>query len=59
MEIQDQIEKIRNEIKRHEYNYLVLDESTISEYELNSLKLELDRLESAVRQKVSFEEFAL
>jgi len=50
MDINSRIEKIKDEIKRHEYNYLVLDEPSISEYELESLKLELRKLESDKEQ---------
>ncbi len=51
MDLKSTIEKIRNEIKEHEYNYLVLDTPTISEYEFESLKLELKKLESEEVEK--------
>ena len=53
MDLKSRIEQIDDEIKKHEYNYLVLGEATISEYELESLKLELRKLESDLREKVT------
>ncbi|MEI7452076.1 MAG: NAD-dependent DNA ligase LigA [Candidatus Falkowbacteria bacterium] len=44
-EAQNRIEKLRLEIDKHRYNYHVLDKETMSEAALDSLKLELFRLE--------------
>ncbi len=52
MDLEFRIKQISDEINKHEYNYLVLGEATISEYELESLKLELRKLESDLRENV-------
>jgi len=44
-ETQNRIAKLRLEIDKHRYNYHVLDKETMSEAALDSLKLELFRLE--------------
>lgn len=45
-EAKNRIEKLKKEIDFHRYNYHVLDQETISEAALDSLKLELYRLEN-------------
>lgn len=45
-EAQNRIKKLRSEIDYHRYNYAVLDEETISPAALDSLKMELFRLEN-------------
>lgn len=46
LEAQKRIEKLKSEIDFHRYNYHVLDEETISASALDSLKMELFRLEN-------------
>lgn len=46
-EIKNRIEKLKEEINRHRYNYHVLDQESISEGALDSLKNELFKLEQA------------
>lgn len=41
----DKIEELKTEIKKHEYNLLVLDERSISDAEMEVLKTELYFLE--------------
>jgi DNA ligase (NAD+) len=41
----DRIEKLRDELREHEYRYYVLDEPTISDYEFDQLMRELKKLE--------------
>jgi len=45
IEAQNRILKLRQEIDKHRYNYHVLDQETMSEAVLDSLKIELFRLE--------------
>lgn len=44
MTIEEKIEGIENKIKRHEYNFFVLGQETISKPELEILKVELYNL---------------
>lgn len=46
MDINQQIEKLRNEIREHNYNYYVLDNPTISDYEFDLKLKELQDLEA-------------
>lgn len=46
LEAKDRIQKLKKEIDLHRYNYHVLDEETISPAALDSLKMELFRLEN-------------
>ncbi|MHB8903794.1 MAG: NAD-dependent DNA ligase LigA [Patescibacteria group bacterium] len=46
LEAQNRIKKLRTEIDYHRYNYNVLDEESISPAALDSLKIELFRLEN-------------
>ena len=46
-EAQNRIIKLRQEIDKHRYNYHVLDKETMSEAALDSLKIELFRLEQS------------
>src|SRR5262245_4534379 len=41
----DQIQKLRDEIRQHEYRYYVLDQPTISDFDFDQLMRELQRLE--------------
>lgn len=52
-EAQKRIEKLREEINRHRYNYHVLDKSTLSEEVLDSLKKELFDLEQQFPDLIS------
>ncbi|MGV6846611.1 MAG: NAD-dependent DNA ligase LigA, partial [Lutibacter sp.] len=45
MEIKDKIENLRETIRKHNYNYYVLDNPTISDYEFDLLLKELEKLE--------------
>ena len=46
MTLAEKIENIENNIKRHEYNFFVLGEETISRPELEILKVELYNLKN-------------
>jgi DNA ligase (NAD+) len=46
MTIEEKIERLRNQIRDHEYRYYVLDQPTISDYEFDQLIRELQKLES-------------
>jgi DNA ligase (NAD+) len=43
--ILDRIEKLRDQLREHEYRYYVLDEPTISDFDFDQLMRELQRLE--------------
>ena len=45
MDIQQHIKKLRNELREHNYNYYVLDNPTISDYEFDIKLKELQELE--------------
>ena len=45
MELKEKIENLRSELNRHNYNYYVLDNPTISDYEYDTLFSELKELE--------------
>ena len=45
MSIQHKIEALRNELRTHNYNYYVLDNATISDYEFDLKMKELTQLE--------------
>ena len=45
MELQNKIKHLRDEINKHNYNYYVMDNPTISDFEYDSLFLELKTLE--------------
>ncbi|GAA4238050.1 NAD-dependent DNA ligase LigA [Postechiella marina] len=45
MEVQEQIENLRNELRTHNYNYYVLDNATISDYDFDMKLKELQGLE--------------
>ncbi|RZS92616.1 NAD-dependent DNA ligase LigA [Aquimarina brevivitae] len=47
MEIENKINKLREELQQHNYNYYVLDAPTISDYEFDSKLKELQQLEEA------------
>lgn len=44
--IQQKIEKLREELHQHNYNYYILDEATISDFEFDTLLKELQDLEA-------------
>jgi len=44
-EIKEQIEKLSEELRQHNYNYYVLDKATISDYEFDIILKELQALE--------------
>ena len=45
MSIQDKITSLRGELRQHNYNYYVLDNATISDYEFDMKLKELEKLE--------------
>ncbi len=47
MEIKDTIENLRSELREHNYNYYVLDNPTISDFEFDMKLKELQKLEEA------------
>ncbi len=47
MTAQEQINKLREELRQHNYNYYVLDNPTISDYEFDTKLKELETLENA------------
>lgn len=47
MNIQQKIKELREELTRHNYNYYILDQPTISDYEFDQLLNELIELEKA------------
>ncbi len=46
MTVQEQIAQLRNELKQHNYNYYVLDNATISDYEFDTKLKALQALEA-------------
>lgn len=46
MNVQEKIEQLRNELNQHNYNYYVLDNATISDYEFDIKLKELEKLEN-------------
>jgi len=59
MELKERTEQLRQQIRKHEYNYLILVEKSISDFELESLKLELLSLEKSLeREENQLEEAA-
>ncbi len=44
--IEEKINQLRNELRQHNYNYYVLDESTISDYQFDQMLKELEVLEN-------------
>lgn len=46
MEIKQKIEKLRDELRQHNYNYYVLDNPTISDYDFDIMLKELQELEA-------------
>jgi DNA ligase (NAD+) len=51
--VQDEIESLRDEIRRHEYRYYVLDDPEISDAEFDRLMNELKKLEAAHRELIT------
>jgi len=47
MSIERQINQLRNELREHNYNYYILDNPTISDYEFDQKLKQLQELESA------------
>ena len=47
MEVKEQIERLRNELHRHNYNYYVLNAPEISDQEFDRMMRELQDLEAA------------
>ncbi|WP_397445657.1 NAD-dependent DNA ligase LigA [Polaribacter sp. R77954] len=45
MSVQERIELLRNELNQHNYNYYVLDDTTISDFEFDIKLKELEKLE--------------
>ena len=45
MSIQEQIEELRSELRKHNYNYYVLDNATISDFEFDQKLKLLEKLE--------------
>ena len=45
MTIKSEIEKLREELRAHNYNYYVLDNATITDYEFDVKLKELEKLE--------------
>ncbi len=54
-DIETQIENLREEIRKHEYQYYVLDDPLVSDAEYDALMRELIRLEKAYPQLVSLD----
>ncbi len=52
--ILQRIEELREELHQHNYNYYVLDEPTISDFEFDAKLKELQELEAAHPQNVFF-----
>ena len=46
MEIQNTIQKLREELNQHNYNYYVLDKPTISDFEFDQKLKQLQELEN-------------
>ena len=46
MDIHDKIQTLREELNQHNYNYYVLDNASISDYEFDIKLKELQELES-------------
>ena len=53
MSIQDRVSFLRNEINKHNYNYYVMDNPTISDFEYDELFKELKDIEEAHPELVS------
>lgn len=51
MDLVKKIEELQSVIKKHEYNFLVLDEKTISSAEMEVLKTELYYLEKKLKNQ--------
>lgn len=47
MSVQKRIEELRTSLRQHNYNYYVLDNATISDYEFDIQLKELEQLEKA------------
>ena len=43
--VEKKIEKLKSSISKHEYNYFVLSQPTISDYEFDQLVKDLEKLE--------------
>lgn len=52
-EIQEQVEKLRKEIRKHDYNYYVLDSPVISDREYDQMIRELKKLEKDYPEMIS------
>ncbi|MFN3966124.1 MAG: DNA ligase LigA-related protein, partial [Endomicrobiia bacterium] len=52
-EVKKQIEKLRDEIKRHDYLYYVLNQPEISDYEYDQLMKKLEELEKKYPQFIT------
>ncbi len=48
MSIQETIQNLRNELNQHNYNYYVLDDATISDYDFDTKLKELQDLEKNI-----------
>jgi len=44
-DIENKIERLRTELRLHNYNYYVLDNATISDFEFDTKLKELEKLE--------------
>lgn len=53
MTVKEQIEQLRRELNQHNYNYYVLDEPTISDFEYDRILRELDQLEKENPQLIT------
>lgn len=53
MTVNEQIEQLRRELNQHNYNYYVLDEPTISDFEYDRMLRELDQLEKENPQLIT------
>ncbi len=53
MQVKEKIEKLSEEINKHNYNYYVLDKPAISDYEFDQLLKQLERLEKKFPQLAS------
>ncbi len=50
MSLQERVDNLRKEIDKHEYNFFILGQQSISEFEMESLRLELELLEKKLEK---------
>ena len=52
MNTQKKIQSLRDELRQHNYNYYILDNPTISDYEFDMKLKELQKLEAKMTQTI-------